>query len=122
MPPRATRETIVQASLFDAIRESVSQEPRKSQRCSLPKVASPVEDARKPRPRRVERPWRDVPPLADILLGDVCGFCGDAVRPPEFVILDCEELGAFCNEECADRRFRLYLAEGADDDEGSHEV
>lgn len=59
-------------------------------------------------------------PLADMALGEVCGFCGLDVGPPGFVILDYEELGAFCNEECADRRFRLYLAEGTDEDESTH--
>ncbi len=40
--------------------------------------------------------------------------------PPDqrggFVILDYEELGAFCNQECGDRRFRSYLCEAPDDD------
>jgi hypothetical protein len=58
-----------------------------------------------------------VSPLAHMHLGEVCGFCGLDVRPPGFVILDYEELGAFCNQECADRKFRLYLDEGSDQDE-----
>jgi hypothetical protein len=45
----------------------------------------------------------------------LCAFCGAEVRPPGFIILDFEELGVFCNEECDDKRFRLYLIDAADE-------
>jgi hypothetical protein len=50
-------------------------------------------------------------PLANMGLTELCGFCGREVRPPGCVIPDYEELGAFCNQDCADRRFRTYLEE-----------
>ncbi len=55
--------------------------------------------------------FRAVSPLANMPLHEVCAFCGNEVRAPGFVIPDYEELGAFCNEECGDKRFRLYLGE-----------
>ena len=63
--------------------------------------------------------FRAVSPLANVGLREVCGFCTREISPPGFVILDYEELGAFCNQECADRRFRLYLYETADEDESA---
>ena len=54
---------------------------------------------------------RTVSPFATMILGEVCGFCGREVGAPGYVIPDYDELGAFCNQECADRRFRLYLEE-----------
>ena len=56
-------------------------------------------------------PSRTVSPLANMILGEVCGFCGREVRAPGYVIPDYDELGAFCNQECADRRFQMYLQE-----------
>lgn len=61
--------------------------------------------------------YRVVSPLANMPLHEVCAFCGADVCAPGFVIPDYEELGAFCNEECGAKRFRLYLCEA--DDEGS---
>jgi hypothetical protein len=50
-------------------------------------------------------------------LHEICAACGREITGTGFVILDCEELGAFCDEVCGDRRFRSYLdevsAEGA---------
>ena len=60
-----------------------------------------------------------VSPLASMPFGNACAFCGLDVRPPGFVILDYEELGAFCNQECADRKFRLYLDDGTEEDESA---
>ena len=57
-------------------------------------------------------PSRTVSPLANMSLDETCGFCGREVHAPGHVIPDYEELGAFCNQDCADRRFRLYLEEG----------
>ena len=57
-------------------------------------------------------PSRTGSPLANISLKETCGFCGSEVHPPGYVIPDYEELGAFCNQNCADRRFRMYLEEG----------
>jgi len=52
-----------------------------------------------------------VSPLSN-LLHEVCAHCGKEIQLPGFVIPDFEDLGAFCNEACADRRFRLFLEEG----------
>jgi hypothetical protein len=64
---------------------------------------------------RVEH-FQAVSPLA-MGLREVCGSCTREIGSPGFVILDYEELGAFCNQECADRLFRLYLYESADEEE-----
>ena len=52
-----------------------------------------------------------VSPLSN-LLHEVCAHCGKEIQLPGFVIPDFEDLGAFCNEACGDRRFRLFLEEG----------
>jgi hypothetical protein len=52
--------------------------------------------------------FRPVSPLASISLHDVCATCGREITGSVFVILDYEELGAFCNQDCADERFRSY--------------
>ena len=52
-----------------------------------------------------------ISPLSN-LLHEVCGHCGKEIQLPGFVIPDFEDLGAFCNEACGDRRFRLFLDEG----------
>ena len=53
--------------------------------------------------------FRAVSPLANTTLREVCASCRAEILGLGFVILDYEELGAFCNEECADKRFRAYL-------------
>ena len=75
--------------------------------------------------RPVEQPTlRAVSPLSGIPLDEVCASCGNEVLPPGFVIPDFEELGAFCNEACGDRRFRRFLEETPKEhrtaDEGQH--
>ena len=70
-----------------------------------------VEGAHRPQLRGL-LPSRTVSPLANMSLKETCGFCGREVHPPGYVIPDYEELGAFCNQDCADRRFRMYLEEG----------
>lgn len=68
-------------------------------------------------PRRKEaRPFRAVSPFASLPLHEVCASCGTEVRAPGFVIPDYEELGVFCNEDCGDKRFRLYLNDTDDED------
>ncbi len=57
---------------------------------------------------------RTVSPLADMPLKETCGFCGRTDRAPGHAIPDYDELGAFCNQDCADRRLRLYLEETPD--------
>ena len=57
--------------------------------------------------------FHPVSPLSN-LLHEVCAYCGKEIQPPGFVIPDFEDLGAFCNEACGDRRFRLFLDEGPD--------
>lgn len=77
---------------------------------SFARTAS-VEGAHRPQLRGL-LPSRTVSPLANMSLMETCGFCGREVHPPGYVIPDYEELGAFCNQDCADRRFRMYLEEG----------
>lgn len=55
--------------------------------------------------------FRAVSPLANMPLREVCASCRAEILGLGFVILDYEELGAFCNEECADKRFRAYLCD-----------
>ena len=52
-----------------------------------------------------------ISPLPNVL-HEVCAHCGKEIQLPGFVIPDFEDLGAFCNEACGDRRFRLFLEEG----------
>ena len=55
--------------------------------------------------------FRSVSPLASMPLHEVCAACGREISGAGFVILDYEELGAFCDQDCGDRRFRSYLYE-----------
>jgi hypothetical protein len=58
-----------------------------------------------PRVSRAISPWAGMP------LHEVCAACGREISGSGFVILDYEELGAFCDQECGDRRFRSYLCD-----------
>jgi hypothetical protein len=58
-----------------------------------------------PRPFRAASPWTSLP------LHEVCAACRREISGGGFVILDYEELGAFCDQDCADKRFRSYLHE-----------
>ncbi len=53
--------------------------------------------------------------LVNMLLHEVCAACGREIRGSGFVILDYEELGAFCDQDCADKRFRSYLYEAPEE-------
>lgn len=55
--------------------------------------------------------FKAVSPWATMPLGEVCAACGSEIKGSGFVILDYEELGAFCGQDCGDRRFRSYLYE-----------
>jgi hypothetical protein len=44
-------------------------------------------------------------------LQELCAACGRKIRGSGFVILDYEELGAFCNQDCGDKCFRSFLYE-----------
>ena len=59
--------------------------------------------------------FRAVSPWASMPLHEVCAACGRQITGGGFVILDYEELGAFCDQECGDKRFRSYLCEAAED-------
>jgi hypothetical protein len=48
-------------------------------------------------------------------LHEVCADCGRQISGSGFVILDYEELGAFCDQDCGDRCFRSYLYEAPND-------
>jgi hypothetical protein len=54
-----------------------------------------------------------VSPLANLSLRETCAYCGREIRAAGRIIPDFEELGAFCSQECADRRFRVYLTREA---------
>jgi hypothetical protein len=47
-------------------------------------------------------------------LQEVCAACGREINGSGFVILDYEELSAFCNQDCGDGRFRSYVHEEAE--------
>jgi hypothetical protein len=59
--------------------------------------------------------FRAVSPLASISLREVCAACGHDISGRGFVILDYEELGTFCDQDCADKCFRSYLYEAPED-------
>jgi hypothetical protein len=59
--------------------------------------------------------FRAVSPLANMPLHEVCAACGRDIRGSGFVILDYEELGAFCNQDCGDKSFRFYLYEAPEE-------
>jgi hypothetical protein len=59
--------------------------------------------------RRETQTHITVPPLANLSIGEACGYCGREIGASGCVIPDFDELGAFCSQECADRRFRIYL-------------
>jgi hypothetical protein len=48
-------------------------------------------------------------PLLAKSLRKVCAARGREISGCGFVILDYEELGAFCDQDCGDKRFRSYL-------------
>jgi hypothetical protein len=54
---------------------------------------------------------RAVSPWASMPLHEVCAACGRQITGCGFVILDYEELGAFCDPDCGDQRFRSYLCD-----------
>jgi hypothetical protein len=55
--------------------------------------------------------FRAVSPWASMPLHEVCAACGREISGSGFVILDFEELGAFCDQDCGDNGFRSYLHE-----------
>jgi hypothetical protein len=55
--------------------------------------------------------FRAVSPWATLPLHEVCASCGREIRGSGFVILDYEELGAFCDRDCGNNGFRSYLYE-----------
>lgn len=65
---------------------------------------------------RERQAFRTVSPLAGMLLCEVCAACGREISGTGYVILDYEELGAFCDQDCADERFRSFLHEAPEDD------
>ena len=66
--------------------------------------------------RTTREVFRAVSPLAGMPLREVCATCGCEISGRGLVILDYEELGAFCNQDCADKRFRSYLHDTSADD------
>jgi hypothetical protein len=55
-------------------------------------------------------------------LYEVCAACGREIKGSGFVILDYEDLGAFCDQDCGDKLFRSYLYEASDDERFEFEV
>jgi hypothetical protein len=50
-----------------------------------------------------------VSPFAKFSLRETCAYCGREIGASGCIIPDFEELGSFCSQDCADRRFRVYL-------------
>jgi hypothetical protein len=50
-----------------------------------------------------------VSPLAKFTLRETCAYCRREIGSSGCIIPDFEELGSFCSQDCADRRFRVYL-------------
>jgi hypothetical protein len=59
--------------------------------------------------------FRAVSPWAGMPLHEVCAACGREINGSGYVILDYEELGAFCDQACGDKRFRSYLYEAPEE-------
>jgi hypothetical protein len=66
--------------------------------------------------RAAREEFKAVSPLAGMPLHEACAVCGSEINGRGFVILDYEELGAFCDQDCADKRFRSYLQEAPEED------
>jgi hypothetical protein len=114
----ATIRAVEQQALFGAAevegthRES---EPRATREAQSGTGSATPQGAHEADQRSLQQTtFRAVSPLSNTPLGDVCAHCGNEIQPPGFVIRDYEELGAFCNETCGDRRFRLFLEEPSD--------
>jgi len=58
--------------------------------------------------------FRAVSPWANMPLHEVYAACGRKITGSGYVILDYGQLGAFCDRDCGDRRFRFYLYEEAE--------
>ena len=54
---------------------------------------------------------RAVSPWASMPLHEVCAACGRQITGTGFVLLDYEELRAFCDRDCGDKRFQSYLCD-----------
>ena len=83
-----------------------------------PDDVTPNADLSTPEPNVSSRErvlFRAVSPWASMPLHEVCATCGRQITGSGFVILDYEELGAFCNQECADKGFRSYLYEAPEE-------
>jgi hypothetical protein len=74
-------------------------------------LATQVDSQKTESPPEQAAAFHAVSPLSN-LLHEVCAYCGKEIQLPGFVIPDFEDLGAFCNQVCSDRRFRLFLEEG----------
>jgi hypothetical protein len=59
--------------------------------------------------------FRAVSPWAGMPLHEVCAACGREISGSGLVILDYEELGAFCDQDCGDKRFRWSLQEESEE-------
>lgn len=111
----AKQTTLFEMAELEARAEMASAAPEMPARSS----GSEITGSSAGEPRRKEAgPFRAVSPIANLPLQEVCAFCGAEVRAPGFVILDFEDLGVFCNEGCADKGFRLYLNDTADEEDG----
>jgi hypothetical protein len=93
-----------EVSRLEAVAESIPEqpiaEPLLNQILTGPSLNSSLPE---------KKDFRAVSPLANIALREACAYCRAEILGLGFVILDYEELGAFCDEECANKRFRLYL-------------
>lgn len=48
-------------------------------------------------------------PVVNLAVRETCAYCGHEIGAAGRIIPAFEELGSFCSQDCADRRFRTYL-------------
>jgi hypothetical protein len=109
MPHRNEQPTLFELTASDEFEPRLGPAPEypspsvtaKSALSTFEGDVSPTE----PRASRAVSPWASTP------LHEVCTACGREITGSGFVILDYEELGAFCNQECGDTLFRSVLYE-----------
>lgn len=115
MTPTRTIRTAEQPTLFGAAQAEGSRDENdaRSLTCGISAGAREGgQEAEQSNPRGAA--FSAVSPLSTMPLGEVCACCGKEIQPPGFVVRDFDDLGAFCNEACGDRRFRLFLDETPD--------
>jgi hypothetical protein len=110
MPHRNEQPTLFELTAFEDFEPPRGLRPSDGAPDVAPKSASEANASPAgPEVDRAVSPWAGLP------LHEVCAACGREISGSGFVILDYEELGAFCDPDCGDRRFRSYLYEAPDE-------